>query len=307
MTPLPNPEQLALALRAVRARFAASPLESWNGLSWKLETELPTRAFKVRGAVVAFDRLAASGATGLVAASAGNHGLGLAWATEGSGMPLTVVVPRECPEVKRSRLAASPHVELLVCQTPGYDAAEAMARELATATGRPFVSPFDDTWVMAGNGGTAALEVFDACPDAATWVVPVGGGGLLAGVLAARRLLAERGEAVPEVVAVQSEASPAFAASLRDGRAWLHWPAAATLAEGLEGGTGAAAVDAALRAGVRCILVSEAGIAEAMQRCQARGWRVEGSAAVVEAARASAALAAFREPIVGWLTGANVA
>jgi threonine dehydratase len=159
---------------------------------------------------------------------------------------------------------------------------------------------------MAGNGGTLLRELMEQLPDAGTIIVPVGGGGLLAGLIAARARLPESKR--PDLVAVQSEASPAFFASLRDRHAYTAWPPAESVAEGLEGGTGAVAVAAALDAGLRCLLVSEEQIIAARTRLwEVHGWKAEGSAAVVEAARAAGLLEGLRGPVVGLLTGRNTA
>jgi threonine dehydratase len=304
MSRLPTADELDDAWTAVRGRMEPSPLAERDGLLWKCETELPTGSFKVRGATVAAAALASD--RGLVAASAGNHGLGLCWATAPARTPLTIVVPRECPEVKRNKLAAFDHATIRVCEAPGYDAAEALARAIAADEDRPFVSPFDHPLVMAGNGGTLLRELMEQLPDAGTIIVPVGGGGLLAGLIAARaRLPASKR---PDLVAVQSEASPAFFASLRDRHAYTAWPPAESVAEGLEGGTGAVAVAAALDAGLRCLLVSEEQIIAARTRLwEVHGWKAEGSAAVVEAARAAGLLEGLRGPVVGLLTGRNTA
>ena len=184
MSRLPTADELDAAWTAVRGRMEPSPIVERDGLFWKLETELPTGSFKVRGATVAAAALASD--RGLVAASAGNHGLGLCWATAPDRTPLTIVVPRECPEVKRNKLAAFDHATIRVCEQPGYDAAEALARQIAEEEQRPFVSPFDHPLVMAGNGGTLLRELMEQLPDAGTIIVPVGGGGLLAGLVAAR-------------------------------------------------------------------------------------------------------------------------
>ena len=304
MSRLPTTDELDAAWTAVRGRMEPSPIVERDGLFWKLETELPTGSFKVRGATVAAAALASD--RGLVAASAGNHGLGLCWATAPDRTPLTIVVPRECPEVKRNKLAAFDHATIRVCEQPGYDAAEALARQIAEEEQRPFVSPFDHPRVMAGNGGTLLRELVEQLPEAGTIIVPVGGGGLLAGLVAARARLPESRR--PDLVAVQSEASPAFFASLRDRHAYTAWPPAESVAEGLEGGTGAVAVAAALDAGLRCLLVSEAQIIAARTRLwELHGWKAEGSAAVVEAARAAGLLEGLRGPVVGLLTGRNTA
>ncbi|MBU6160753.1 MAG: pyridoxal-phosphate dependent enzyme [Myxococcales bacterium] len=300
--PAPSAADIDFASLAVARLLPESPLESWDGLQMKCEHRLPTGAFKVRGAVTVLSRARELGMTHVVAASAGNHGVGLAWAGSQLGIQPQIVVPRDCPEVKRRKMEA--YCRVLVCAEPGYDAAERWARLLATQEGVPFVSPFDDTLVMAGNGGTLMREVLAACPDVQTVVVPVGGGGLLVGILSVLRTLARR----VRVVTVQSEASPAFTRSLQANQLFATWPATETLAEGLEGGAGATSVVEAQRYGVQTVTVTEAEIATAMvDAWRNRGQLLEGSAAVVCAAWRSGYLNQLEGPIVGVLTGGNVA
>jgi len=300
--PAPNAGDIDFASQAIGRFLPESPLESWGGIQMKCEHRLPTGAFKVRGAVTVLSRAREQGLTHVVAASAGNHGVGLAWAGSQLGIRPQIVVPRDCPEVKRRKMEAYCRVE--VCAEPGYDAAERWARELAAQEGVPFVSPFDDTLVMAGNGGTMMREVLAACPDVQTVVVPVGGGGLLVGMLSVLRTLSRR----VTVVTVQSEASPAFTRSLQANQVFATWPPAETLAEGLEGGAGATSVFEAQRYGVQTMTVTEAEIAAAMvDAWRTRGQLLEGSAAVVCAAWRCGYLDRLEGPIVGVLTGGNVA
>lgn len=300
--PAPNAADIDFASLAVARFLPESPLESWGGIQMKCEHRLPTGAFKVRGAVTVLSRAREMGLTHVVAASAGNHGVGLAWAGSQLGIRPQIVVPRDCPEVKRKKMEA--FCRVIVCPEPGYDAAERWAKALATLEGVPFVSPFDDTWVMAGNGGTLMREILAERPDVQTVVVPVGGGGLLVGMLSVLRTLSRR----VTVVTVQSEASPAFTRSLQSNQLFATWPPTETLAEGLEGGAGATSVVEAQRYGVQAITVSEAEIASAMvDAWRNRGQLLEGSAAVVYAAWRSGHLDRLEGPIVGVLTGGNVA
>lgn len=304
VTPAPSSADLRRALAVVRQHLPPTPLvEASPGVFHKLEYETPTGAFKMRGALAAAAQAVGRGASQLVAASAGNHGIGLAFAAHALGVRATIVVPSTTPSGKRARIEAL-GAELIVSASPSYDAAEDEARALAAQVGAQFCSPFDDTAVMAGNGGTVALEIIAALADSGqrpgTIVLPVGGGGLLAGVLAAL----DDAELDADVVAVQSEACPSFFASLRDGRAYTRWDGAPTLAHGLEGGTGETAVVLALARGVRAVLVSETSIAAAIERYQGRtGVELDGSAAVVLAADAEGSLQRLREPAVFVLTG----
>ncbi len=298
---LPTSADVDRAWAAVRAHFGPSPIAIVDGVLCKLETDNPTGSFKVRGALAAMADAAASGVKTVVAASAGNHGGGLAFAAAALGMQARVVVPADCPALKRDKMQKL-GADVVVSAHRGYDDAEAEAVAMAESLGVPFVSPFLDRMVMAGNGGTLVRELLAQVPDLASVVVPVGGGGLLSGVLAEL----ERSAPHVVVVAVQSEACPAFVRSLEEGCVHTLWSGDATLAEGLEGGTGAVGVAMAQRYGARAILVTEDAIAAAMRRVHAAEGRVlEGSAAVVLAARANGQLHDLPEPCVHVLTGAN--
>ena len=138
-----------------------------------------TGSFKERGARHALLCLtAAQRARGVIAASAGNHALGLAFHGRELGVPVTVVMPRNAPRVKASRChTLGAHV---VLHGDTYDEASVHAHALAVSHGLAYVHPFDDLAVIAGQG-TLALEALLAEPDIDAFVVPVGGGGLLAG------------------------------------------------------------------------------------------------------------------------------
>lgn len=301
--PVPDAAAVDAAFRAVREHFAPSGLRRVDGVWTKCESDNPTGSFKVRGALAALTRAGVDGVDRVVAASAGNHGAGVAFAAGRLGMHAVIVVPSDCPAVKLEKMRRL-GADVRVSAHRGYDDAEAEARALASADGVPFVSPFLHTDVMAGNGGTLVRELLEQRPDMASLVVPVGGGGLLAGALAELERSAPR----VAVVAVQSQACPAFVRSLEEGVVHERWQGDPTVAEGLEGGTGAPGVAMARRYGARAIAVPEPAIADAMRRI----WRdenvaVEGSAAVVFAARAIGRLDDLPEPCVHVLTGSNVA
>jgi threonine dehydratase len=156
----------------------------------KAENLQRTGAFKVRGAV---NRIAALGEeerrAGVVAASAGNHGQAVAWAARQAGVAATIFVPED---------AAMAKVE--ACRTYGarvemtgerFEEALAAAKEHAAGAGGVFIHAFEDELVIAGQG-TIGLELAEQVPEAETVVVPVGGGGLAAGVAVALRGLRPR-------------------------------------------------------------------------------------------------------------------
>jgi len=214
----------------------------------KLESLQRTGSFKVRGALA---RLAAvvrdhdsatesgmadSGAARsggdrprVIAASAGNHGLGVALAAQALNVEATILVSAQTPELKRTGIAAlGARVEV---GGATYDEAEAAARaRVVDDPGLVFVSAFDDDYVIAGNGGLLAREILAQLPDVEQIVVPVGGGGLAGGIGV---------EVVPRgirILGVSPEANCAMKRSLDEGRAYTRYEdGGPTLAEGLEG------------------------------------------------------------------------
>jgi threonine dehydratase len=238
-----------------------------------LESLQVTGSFKVRGALLALSRLAARGEKRVVAASAGNHGAGVAYAANVLGVDATIVVPKSAPEAKRDRITRY-GAELIVAEADGYDAAEHQARELAKKMDTPFVSPYDDVVIVAGNGASLAYEIESALGHAPDVVLaPFGGGGLATGLACALR-------GKTRVFGAQSEASPAFAMSIDQGSAVETLAPKPTLADGLEGGISSAAFARARAVVAGVAVVSERAIGAAMAAAyRSLGVMVEGSAA----------------------------
>ena len=192
----------------------------------KLDLLQRTGSFKERGARNALLLLDdAQKARGVVAASAGNHALGLAYHGKLLGVPVTVVMPRFAPLVKVAtcrRLGAR-----VILEGETFDDARRLAIELAEREGLNRVHGFDDARVIAGQG-TMALEILEDVPDVDAIVVPTGGAGLLAGVSITAKALR------PEIriIAVEPTAAPSFGASLAAGRP-VQVPIRPTLADGL--------------------------------------------------------------------------
>jgi threonine dehydratase len=198
----------------------------------KLENLQRTGSFKLRGAAARIGALALGAGDGprprVIAASAGNHGLGVALAACAFDVEATVLVSAQAPEFKRAGIAAlGAQVEVAGAT---YDQAEAAAKRRAEADpGLVFVSAFDDDYVIAGNGGLLAREILAQLPDVQSIVVPVGGGGLAGGIGV---------EVVPrgiKILGASPEANCAMRRSLEDGRAYTTYAGGPTLAEGLEG------------------------------------------------------------------------
>ena len=267
----------------------------------KLECWQPTGSFKVRGATHLLSSLGdEERRRGVVAASAGNHALGVAFAASRvrGSLSVTLFVPRTAPRAKVEKLRRFP-VELREVGE-SYDEAAEAATAFQRQTGATFVHAFEDARTAAGQG-TVGLEILDACPDVATILVPVGGGGLIAGIATAVKARSPR----VRVVGVQPSASPSFAESLRLGRPLLTYPAGPTLADGVAGGIGAIAFDH--RDLVDDVVnVTEDEIADAMVALLAADQVVaEGAGAVGIAALRSGKVTA-PGPTVAVVTGGNV-
>lgn len=271
----------------------------------KLELIQATGSFKLRGASNSLSMLPADERQrGIVTASAGNHGLGVAHAARALGIPATIVVSREASSAKIGALRRYP-VRLLL-EGSNYDVAERHARELARECGLAFVSGYNDPGVIAGQG-TIALEILEELPHTAALLVPVGGGGLISGVAMWAKTVAP----TIKVIGVQSEATPAMHAAL-DAASLVDVPDVPTLADGLAGNIEAESMTFELtqRYVDEIVLVRETDIRAAI-RFYAHELHliVEGSAAVGLAALLSGRVnvSALHGPVVDVVTGRNIA
>jgi threonine dehydratase len=219
--------RLATGLRVTPCLISSALSEQIGMRIWLKRDDLQrTGSFKERGARHGLLCLGeAERAAGVVAASAGNHALGLAYHGAQLGVKVTVVVPVTAPPVKVARCKALGAT--VVRHGANFEQAQAHAAMLASVTGATLVHPFDDPVVIAGQG-TLGLEVLDQAPEVDTIVVPVGGGGLLAGVATAMKSVR------PEVrvIAVEPENAAGFLAAQICGRP-TRTAVLSTLADGL--------------------------------------------------------------------------
>jgi threonine dehydratase len=301
----PDAGDLDAAAAVVAARLAPTPLVAAPALGpgvWlKLESLQPTGSFKARGAVAALSAL--DGDADVVTASAGNHGLGVAWAATTLGRRATVVVPDTASPAKIAALSAFPDVAL-VRHGSSYDGAEAHALSLAAA-GATYVSPYNDRQVIAGQA-SLGRELEGALEGPLTVVCPLGGGGLASG-LGLWASSARSGGA--RVVAVESRRSQAFRAALDAGRIVAIEPEP-TIADGLGGNLEAGSITFDLvRDHVAEVTVAEEDELEAAVRTLATscGIVAEGAAAAPVAAHLAGRLPATEGPTVLVLTGRNIA
>ena len=192
----------------------------------KLETLQQTGSFKPRGALNRLLNLDAAGRrAGVVAASAGNHAQGVAFAAARIGVEARIVMPEPTPLVKITRTRALGAEVIRHGQT--FDEAYEHAEEIARQHGHVFIPAFDDPWIIAGQG-TVGLEILDQVPGVEAIVVPIGGGGLISGIATAVKA---RQEAV-EILGVQTEAAPAMQQSFATGTPQSP-PLGPTIAEGI--------------------------------------------------------------------------
>ena len=302
-----EPAALAAAVEAAQRRLADrvihTPLvpAAWlerelaAEVRLKLENVQLTGSFKLRGASNAVAQLtAAQRQRGVVAASSGNHGLGVALAARTAGVAATVFVPSTTPAAKRQAIGGyGAAVEIV-----GDDClvTERHARDVAARTGRVYLSPYNDADVVAGQG-TIAVELLADWPSVEVVYVAVGGGGLVGGMAA---WLKARHPAV-EVVGCSPAASPAMATCVRRGEI-VDVACQPTWSDSTAGGVEADALTFPLCRDLvdRFVDVDEAAIERALRDCLIeQHLLIEGAAGVaIAAARADSALRARRAAVI---------
>ena len=301
-------EQLTLdlikeAAEFLRGRIRRTPLEPSPDLSarlgvptWlKLESLQLTGSFKIRGAFFRLSRLSETESReGIVTCSAGNHGKACAYAARELGIRVTIYVPSTVDEVKYAGMVAL-GADVRVSKFPSYDETEDLALEEARKSGRPFISAFDDPAIMAGNGGTLAMEITEDLPDVKEFIVPVGGGGLGAGL----SFYAKQLNPDARFIACQHEVSPGLKVSFERGKAATRLPSGETRAGGIEGGIGEQTF------GILRSRVDKIALVHDAQICVAMRWMLDEHQYLIEPT-AAAAVAACLEGKVGELSGPAV-
>ncbi len=282
---LPTATQVEDARRVIADVLDPTPTVTLSlrgrGVLTKLESLQPVGSFKVRGAlaaVAAARREDSSGA--VIASSAGNHGLGIAHAANLLGVRATVVVPSNASSVKVEKLR---RYDIELIQTgDSYDDAQAYALDLAATRSIRYISPFNDTHVIAGQASVFE-EMLRQTPEIEHLVVSVGGGGLMAGCLIARELA---GRSDVRVTGAQAEKSAAMYYVLR-GATMAEVRHEPTIADGLAGGgdDGAVTNEIIAKYQIPLVLVPEAEIRRAVREAaESNGVVMEGSASASYAA-----------------------
>nr|WP_026139534.1 threonine ammonia-lyase [Leucobacter salsicius] len=220
----PTLAEFEQTLEVVHRVTRRTPLESSRFLAeslgvsrvyMKCENLQRTGAYKLRGAYNRLTQLTAEERVrGVVAASAGNHAQGVAYAARELGIQATIFMPLgvALPKLQATK-GYGANVQLVGAT---FDETNKAAQEFVAETGAVFIPPFDDAAVIAGQG-TVALEMLADAPDIETFVVPIGGGGLIAGVAAAAKQWAAANGRTIRVIGVQAENAAPYPASLAAG------------------------------------------------------------------------------------------
>ncbi|MSO49429.1 MAG: pyridoxal-phosphate dependent enzyme [Acidobacteria bacterium] len=268
----------------------------------KIESVQPGASFKIRGALNALQVLHTErpDVTTVVTASAGNHGTAMAIAARHFGFRLRVHLSVSAPDAKRHALLS---YGAALVEAADYDAAETAGRADSAESGAPYISPYNHPDVIAG-AGTVALEMLEDEPSLTVLVVPLGGGGLLAGAA----LVARSHRSEVRVIGAEAERSPVFTAALATGKITTV-KVEPTLADGLAGNLEPASqtfdlvrdlVDAVA-------LVAESSLETAMRGLVYRERLVsEGAGAAAVAALLQGGLDMGSGPVGVMLTGRNV-
>lgn len=267
----------------------------------KLETTQPTGAFKLRGAANAVFNLP-EGTTGVTCCSTGNHGRGVAFAARARGLRAVICMSSLVPQTKIDGIEAL-GAEVRI-KGISQDEAQAESQRLCAAEGLAEISPFDDPFVIAGQG-TIGLELFEDRPEIDMVLVPLSGGGLAAGIALAAKAISPK----TRVIGISMDRGAAMHASVRAGHP-VEVEEVASLADSLGGGIGLKnRLSFALCRDLLddIVLVTEAEIYHAMQTLYYEDRMVaEGASAVGIAALEAGKLPKTNGPIASIITGRNV-
>ena len=266
----------------------------------KCENLQRTGSFKVRGAYTRIARLSdAERARGVVAASAGNHAQGVAFAAGLLGASATVVMPERAPLPKVE--ATRSYGASVILHGSSVEDALAEALSFAERTGAVFIHPFDHPDIVAGQG-TLGFEIIEQCPGVRTILIPAGGGGIAAGVTVAVHSL----DPDVRVIGVQAAAVPGLIASAAAG-APVQVVGAPTIADGIAvQRPGDIPFGILSSSGTQLVGVSEAALARALLLCLERAKQVVEPSGAAGVAALLEGLGDVEPPVVVVLSGGNI-
>ena len=299
------------AEKLLQGRIRKTPLEYSKPLSdllkvpvyLKLECLQKTGSFKLRGAYYRLFCLSEEERKqGVVTCSAGNHGKAVAYVAKELGIKAVIYVPRDVDQAKYQGMLEY-GAEVVRSPFQGYDDTEEMARQASREANQTFISPFDDFEAMAGNGGTLAKEVVEEFPEARSFILPVGGGGLAAGF---SFYIKEMGRD-SQIIGCQHQDSPGLKLSLERGYAVTKLPEIETVAGGIEGGLGANCFEYLKGRIDQVALVSESEIISAFRwMLKHHQYLIEPSSAVTLAACLSGKIGPLNSSTIIIISGRNV-
>ncbi len=309
MTSFPvRPEDVVLARDLLGGIVSRTPLLHSRVLSeriggpvyLKCENLQRTGSFKARGGYVRMARLTERDrARGVVAASAGNHAQGVAFAALSLGVKATVYMPEGAPLPKIEATRGDGADVILT----GASVEDAMAAAITQAQerGSVYIHPFDHPDVIAGQG-TVGLEILEQCPDVRTIVIPVGGGGLASGIAIA----AKGHDPRIRIVGVQAAAAAPLPPSIAAGHP-VRIETAPTMADGITVSHVGELTFPILSGLAECVLtVSEEGLSRALLLCLERAKQLAEPAGAAGVAAVLEHPHAFEPPVVAVLSGGNI-
>ncbi|HEY1267455.1 MAG TPA: threonine ammonia-lyase [Candidatus Binatia bacterium] len=302
-------QDIQQARERIRDRIYVSPCAASETVSrmtgcrvfFKLENLQVTGSFKERGALNKLATLSADERRrGVITASAGNHGMAVAFHTQRLGIKATVVMPTQAPLIKVTQVRGYGAEARLF--GADYDAAFAEAEKIGRERNLIYIHPFDDELIVAGQG-TVGLELHEQNPDLDAVVVPVGGGGLIAGI----GLVLKELHPKIRVIGVQCEQVPSMKAALEKGRP-VQVPPATTIADGISvRSVGAIPFEIARRYVDDIVTVSEGEIAQAvLQLLEIEKTVAEGAAAVGLAALVHKSISLPGKNVALVISGGNI-
>jgi threonine dehydratase len=308
ITPLVQSDDIVAARELLKDVISPTPVlysrvlseQAGGPVYLKCENLQRTGSFKVRGAYTRIARLSdAERARGVVAASAGNHAQGVAFAAGLLGASATVVMPERAP-IPKVEATRAYGAEVILHGASVEDALEE-ALLFAARTGAVFIHPFDHPDIVAGQG-TLGFEIIEQCPQVRTILVPAGGGGIAAGVTVAVHSL----DPGVRVVCVQSAAVPGLVDSMAAGHP-VQVVGTPTMADGIAVQRPGDIPFAILASAAdRVVAVSEAALARGLLLCLERAKQVVEPAGAAGVAALLAEPGGFEPPIVVVLSGGNI-
>jgi threonine dehydratase len=267
----------------------------------KLENLQVTNSFKIRGALNRMSLLSAEEKVrGVITASSGNHAQGVALAAKYLNISAKIVIPKNISKIKLEKIS---QYDVTILQEGNFIEIETKAKDLSIRERIPYISPYNDLEVIAGQG-TVGLEIIEDIDNVDSIIVPIGGGGLISGIAVAVKTL----DPNIEIIGVQTKGASTMYESWKAGKV-VQFKEFPTIAEGLSGGLepGAITLDLIKRYVNKIVLVQEKSVEKAISILwKKEGQIVEGASATVIAYLLEEEEEFARKNIVAVISGGNI-